>query len=138
MCVYILFSTMVCHRILNKWHPTPVFLPGKSHGRRSLVGFSQSMGSQKSQTRLSDFTFTLPVLYTMTLSILYIPILMDLLISRHTEANNLQCPYSGQQPEEEMFYFSYGSVLSFKHFFSPVFKTVHTINASCMYSTKVA
>ena len=22
------------------WHPTPVLLPGKSHGRRSLVGFS--------------------------------------------------------------------------------------------------
>ena len=25
---------------LNLWHPTPVLLPGKSHGRRSLVGFS--------------------------------------------------------------------------------------------------
>ena len=23
---------------LNLWHPTPVLLPGKSHGRRSLVG----------------------------------------------------------------------------------------------------
>ena len=22
------------------WHPTPVFLPGESHGRRSLVGYS--------------------------------------------------------------------------------------------------
>ena len=22
----------------RKWHPTPVLLPGKSHGRRSLVG----------------------------------------------------------------------------------------------------
>ena len=22
------------------WHPTPVFLPGKSHGQRSLVGYS--------------------------------------------------------------------------------------------------
>ena len=27
------------------WHPTPVLLPGKSHGRRSLVGCMQSMGS---------------------------------------------------------------------------------------------
>ena len=32
--------------VLNKviwrrpWHPTPVLLPGKSHGRRSLVGCS--------------------------------------------------------------------------------------------------
>ena len=23
-----------------KWHPTPVFLPGKSHGQRSLEGYS--------------------------------------------------------------------------------------------------
>ena len=24
----------------RKWKPTPVFLPGKSHGQRSLVGYS--------------------------------------------------------------------------------------------------
>ena len=24
----------------RQWHPTPVFLPGESHGRRSLVGYS--------------------------------------------------------------------------------------------------
>ena len=24
----------------RKWQPSPVFLPGKSHGRRSLVGYS--------------------------------------------------------------------------------------------------
>ena len=33
----------------RQWHPTPVLLPGKSHGRRSLA---------EGQTRLSDFTFT--------------------------------------------------------------------------------
>jgi len=33
------------------WLPAPVFLPGKSHGHRSLVGRSP-WGSQKSQTRL--------------------------------------------------------------------------------------
>ena len=38
----------------RKWQPTPVFLPGESHGRRSLVGI-QSMGSPKSQTRLIDW-----------------------------------------------------------------------------------
>ena len=42
----------------RKWQPTPVFLPGKSHGRRSLVGYSQSCGVAKSRTRLSDFTFS--------------------------------------------------------------------------------
>ena len=40
----------------RQWHPTPVFLPGKSHGWRSLVGCSP--GVAKSWTQLSDFTFT--------------------------------------------------------------------------------
>ena len=32
----------------RKWQPTPVFLPGKSHGQRSLVGYSP--GDHKCQT----------------------------------------------------------------------------------------
>ena len=30
------------------------FLPGQSHGQRSLAGYSQSMGSQKSWTQISN------------------------------------------------------------------------------------
>ena len=41
----------------RQWHPTPVLLPRKSHGRRSLVGCS-TWGCPKSQTRLSNFTLT--------------------------------------------------------------------------------
>ena len=41
----------------RQWHPTPVLLPGKSHGWRSLVGCIVH-GVAKSRTRLSDFTFT--------------------------------------------------------------------------------
>ena len=37
----------------RKWQPTPISLPGKSHGQRSLAGYIQFMGSQ-SWTRLSD------------------------------------------------------------------------------------
>ena len=48
-----IFPTQGLNAWRRKWQPTPVFLPRKSHGRRSLV----SMGSQ-SQTWLSDFTFT--------------------------------------------------------------------------------
>ena len=40
----------------RRWHPTPVLLPGKSRGQRSLVGCSPWV--TKSHTRLSDFTFT--------------------------------------------------------------------------------
>ena len=39
-------------------HPTPVLLPGKSHGWRSLVGCSPWGRVVKSQTRLSNLTFT--------------------------------------------------------------------------------
>ena len=38
----------------RQWQPTPVLLPGKSHGQRILVVH----GVAKSRTRLSDFTFT--------------------------------------------------------------------------------
>ena len=44
---------LLSHRL---WHPTPALLPGKSHGRRSLVGRSPWVA--KCRTRLSDFTFT--------------------------------------------------------------------------------
>ena len=33
----------------RKWQPTPVFLPGKSHGRRKLVGYSP-WGRKESDT----------------------------------------------------------------------------------------
>ena len=39
----------------RKWQPTLVFLPGKSHGQRSLVSYSPR-GWQKSWTQLSDET----------------------------------------------------------------------------------
>ena len=42
--------------LFGKWQPTPVFLPGESHERRSLVGYSPRVA--KSRTQLSDFTFT--------------------------------------------------------------------------------
>ena len=37
----------------RKWQSTPVFLPGKSHGQRSLGGYSP--WGHKSQRRLSDW-----------------------------------------------------------------------------------
>ena len=38
------------------WLPTPVFLPGQSHGQRGLAGYSPR--SHKSQTQLSNHTST--------------------------------------------------------------------------------
>ena len=44
----------------RQWHPTPVLLPGKSHGQRSLVGCSPWGGYESDTnwaTSLSLFTF---------------------------------------------------------------------------------
>ena len=40
----------------RKWQATPVFLPGESHGQRSLAGYSP--WGRKSQTWLRDITTT--------------------------------------------------------------------------------
>ena len=47
------FSFILLHCL---WRPTPVLLPGKSHGWRSLVGCRPWVA--KSRTPLSDFPFT--------------------------------------------------------------------------------
>ena len=41
----------------RKWQPTPVFLPGESHGQRSLAGYSP--WGRKNRSGLSDKTTTL-------------------------------------------------------------------------------
>ena len=38
--LYCLVSLICLYLWRRQWQPTPVFLPGKSHGRRSLVGCS--------------------------------------------------------------------------------------------------
>ena len=34
----------------KKWQPTPVFLPGESHGQRSLVGYSPCNNRESDMT----------------------------------------------------------------------------------------
>ena len=52
------FNTGICDITRRRqWQPTPVLLPGKSHGQRSLVGYTVH-GVAEGWTRLSDFTFT--------------------------------------------------------------------------------
>ena len=41
------------------WHPTPVLLPGKSHGRRSLVGCSPWGQEESDMTEIFHFHFSL-------------------------------------------------------------------------------
>ena len=53
-----------CKRIASisrrrQWHPTPVLLPGKSHGRRSLVGCSPWGHEESDMTERLHFHFSL-------------------------------------------------------------------------------
>ena len=40
----------------RKWHPNPVFLPGESHGQRSLVGYSPRGRKESDTTERLHFT----------------------------------------------------------------------------------
>ena len=51
-------SLMVKHR-RRQWHPTPVLLPGKSHGRRSLEGCSPWGREESDVTEWLHFHFSL-------------------------------------------------------------------------------
>ena len=43
----------------RQWHPTPVLLPGKSHGQRSLVGCNPWGRSESDTTERLHFHFSL-------------------------------------------------------------------------------
>ena len=43
----------------KQWHPTPICLPGKSHGRRSLVGCSPWGRTESDTTERLHFHFSL-------------------------------------------------------------------------------
>ena len=45
--------------VQGQWHPTPVLLPGKSHGRRSLVGCSPWGREESDMTERLHFQFSL-------------------------------------------------------------------------------
>ena len=51
------WSLLHCQR--RQWHPTPVLLPGKSHGRRSLVGGSPWGREESDMTERLHFHFSL-------------------------------------------------------------------------------
>ena len=56
--VYILHLSIAASR-RRQWHPTPVLLPGKSHGRRSLVGCSPWGLEESDTTERLHFHFSL-------------------------------------------------------------------------------
>ena len=57
MCSILWLSIFHCQR--RQWHPTPVLLPGKSHGWRSLVGCSPWGRKESDTTEQLHFHFSL-------------------------------------------------------------------------------
>ena len=54
------FISFLIYRVpRRKWQPTPVFLPGESHGRRSLVGYSPPGRKELDMTERLHFHFLL-------------------------------------------------------------------------------
>ena len=51
--------SFIRHLVSSKWHPTPVLLPGKSHGWRSLVGCSPWGREVSDTTERLHFDFSL-------------------------------------------------------------------------------
>ena len=52
----------------RQWHPTPVLLPGKSHGWRSLVGYSPWGGKGSDMTERLHFHFSSLIYNTVLVS----------------------------------------------------------------------
>ena len=53
------FSTSHSGKGRRQWHPTPVLLPGKSHGQRSLIGCSPWDRCESDTTERLRFHFSL-------------------------------------------------------------------------------
>ena len=64
ICKFPLMQLDFCHYLENmlqrrQWHPTPVLLPGKSHGWRSMVGCSPWGREESDTTERLHFHFSL-------------------------------------------------------------------------------
>ena len=78
----------------RKWQPTPVFLPGKSHGQRSLAGFT------KSRAQLSTHRHTYMELVTLSMPRLICAVFHWLMLG--TQLHTQKCPYRSQECSWEM------------------------------------
>ena len=61
-------ATVQKHQFFStqQWHPTPVLLPGKSHGQRSLVGCSHQSSKESDTTEqlsMHACTYTYPQIF---------------------------------------------------------------------------
>ena len=55
----------------RQWQPTPVFLPGKSHGWRSLVGYSPWGSKESDTTKQLHFHFMRQTFVSKVMSLIF-------------------------------------------------------------------
>ena len=91
----------MCRR--RQWQPTPVLLPGKSYGRRSLIGCSP-WGCKESDTteRLHLLTYLNHVQLFVTLWTVAHQALLSMGFSRQEYWSRWPCPSPGDLPDPEI------------------------------------
>ena len=62
LLIQVFLDFLLLHSQRRQWHPTPVLLPGKSHGWRSLVGCSPWSCEELDTTERIHFPFSLSCL----------------------------------------------------------------------------
>ena len=72
----------------RKWHPTPVFLPGKSHGWKSLVGCSPRGHKELDMTEWLHFHFSLSLSGTIESKINMCPEMIVILLYKKDPATS--------------------------------------------------
>ena len=53
----------------RKWQPAPIFLPGESHGQRSLVGYSSRGGKESDVTEWIPFPLSFSIQYCLPIMV---------------------------------------------------------------------
>ena len=84
----------------RKWQPTPVFFPRKSHGQRTLVGYSP-WGHKESDSNWAHYSFCVHAKEwcpTATLWTVALQALPSMGFSRQEHWNRFPCPPPGDLP----------------------------------------
>ena len=114
----------------REWQPTPVFLPGESHGQRSLVGYSPSghkeldtterLNNNRNACVLSLFSHV-QLFETLWTVVHWAPLFMG--FSRQEYWSRLPCPPPGELPDPGI---EPASLASAGRFFAGFLETVNS------------
>ena len=79
----------------RKWQPTPIFLPGESHGQRSLAGYSSWSSKESDTTEATKHSTEHKVRHMMFLLLCLTSLSMTISRSSHLTANGIISLFNG-------------------------------------------